>query len=160
MSNADPDRTAQQYARFLNHLPADQRGPIGSLFHEAVRAGATDAAGVLSHVQGEVMALLQTRYLSQSRRGGLEALRAALASDPAAARDYAEYALWWNGLPQSERDRLKSEKEREGQREWMRSQPPTSKQISFLRALGCDTTPASKLEASELIDQFQRGGRR
>ncbi|KAH7578460.1 hypothetical protein JRO89_XS01G0384400 [Xanthoceras sorbifolium] len=75
------------------------------------------------------------------------------------AHDYAEYVLRWEQIPADKRAHLMREKQEHFQKlrieNSMGSAAPTSKQIAFLRTLGCTADPTSRLHASRLIEQYK-----
>jgi len=68
------------------------------------------------------------------------------------AVDSARWAIQWDRLSDPEKQRVKAER-------WMAEQPPTEKQVKYLRSLGYDGEVESKLHASELIDRLLKEGR-
>src|SRR5205823_634194 len=91
----------------------------------------------------------------------LAPVASALTTDGAGALAYAAWVLWWEAMPDVERERLKAERARVYQLQAMGTQAPTERQIGYLRSLGYrGPAPASKAEASALIDRWRAGGAR
>jgi hypothetical protein len=138
---------------WLEHFAPERRSGVANLFHQVHRAGAATPPLILHDVRQGVRRRLQSQYCSPDRAAHLALVLEALDCAHDAALAYAEEVIAWNRLPQPERDTIKAERRREYQQTHMRAQPPTSKQISFLRALGdLGPDPANRAAASALID--------
>lgn len=152
------DCTAQDAGRvFLARFAQPRRSLIANIFCAAVRSGCRDAGRILAWVRSDALRRLASRHLDVDVRASLHELLSAL-NTPEAAQ-FAAFILHRESLPADERQRLKNEQAEEYQREWMRSQSPTEKQISFLNALGCRATPSNRAEASAWIDLYKQPGR-
>jgi len=139
---------------WLEHFPQARRSAVVNLFHYSVRAGASHPDAVLLAVTHEVRRRLAW-CRDPAQHAPFEQVRAALQSAHAEALAYAESVLAWESLPADERERRKAARAREYQREHMRRQPPTDKQLGYIRSLGYSGPhPADRLAASELIDQL------
>ncbi|GBG92398.1 hypothetical protein CBR_g55305 [Chara braunii] len=72
---------------------------------------------------------------------------------------FAEHVISFEKLPPEERALLQIERQEHFQQlnveRAMASAAPTSKQVAYLRSLGCTAEPATKLEASELIGRYK-----
>lgn len=151
---------------FLEAVPRGRRGPIGQLFHAAVRHGATDPESVLRAVartaRDRVISALRWGDAHQER-DDCEELLLALVLHRDAALAYAEEVITRQQLPAEEQARLKAEREKLHREEWMSRQPPTDKQLGFLNQLGhAAPPPANCAAASRLIEALlaEQGGRR
>ena len=145
---------------WLESLPEALRNPVAQWAHRAARAGATTPLGVLL---GLALILGEGRgdaWSNPEEYARLDPVAQALIAESKLALSYAEYVLWWEALPESDRRRLKSERSHVYQQQVMANQSPTDKQISFLRSLGYSgAPPSSKATASQLIDELMAVGR-
>lgn len=146
-----PNDILQDKLAFLSHFPHNQRATANNLLLEAVRAGCSEPHQVVGYA-------LETAR----RRYHLEAAQTLLLLshlDPEALLAGARWALWWESLPPAEKHRFRAERSEPAIERWMAHQPPTEKQLRYLASLGYrGPTPANRLEASKLLDQFVRGG--
>jgi len=71
------------------------------------------------------------------------------------ALDFASYVLDKVNLPLEVQQRIKKLQGEKHRREYMEKDPPTEKQIKFLRELGYEGTVQNKLEASEMISKVK-----
>jgi hypothetical protein len=146
----------------LERVPANQRSHLMNLFLTAVRAGGDMPATVVAAVTAAVRVRLAEATYSHRPLEMIKwaRFREALASDPEAALRLAGHCIGWEALSPGEREATKAAKAEAGRTAWLGTQPPTPRQIAYLATLGYDgPPPASRLEASRLIDQL-RGGRR
>jgi len=140
--------------QFLEHFEPGHRGAVASWFYQAVRQGEDSPRRVCSHVY---------RYLSDylvrwgDYPGGVrkQQVLAVMRGDRGGALALAEYAIWYESLPEAERTAIKQRNEEEGKRQWMVTQPPTNKQRSLLERLGYAGTIESRAHASELIEKLK-----
>lgn len=130
---------------FLTEFDSNYSGAIGNMFCQAVRRGAEDVEQVLDYVERDCRNRLDMPVY-RMLRNSLESVE---------AQEFANHILWRESLPRDVAEQLKEEARRENLNNLMHVQPPTEKQLAFLKSLGCKTTPKSKLEASNLISQFK-----
>lgn len=130
---------------FLAEFDTNYAGAIGNIFCQAVRAGAEDADEVLDYV-AKHSANRTAQSVYRLLNNSLESIE---------AREFAEHILWRENLPREVSEKLKNEAKRENLNNLMNVQPPTEKQLSYLKALGCKIEPGSKLEASNLISMLK-----
>jgi len=72
-----------------------------------------------------------------------------------AALGFAAWALAWEALPEDERDTIKQAHRQEHKSAWMAENPPSERQLGYLRSLGyAGMPPATMAEASEAIDRL------
>lgn len=76
--------------------------------------------------------------------------------DTLEAFNFAEFIIWREALPEDEREKLKAKKGQVQLYQAMSDQPPTEKQLAYLRVLRCPVIPETKLEASELIGRYKK----
>ena len=146
--------------RFLERFEPRQRSYIANLFLHQVRRGVTDPQRVYSGVRFDVSrqanrARLYGRILTVDRNG---AILNALDEYRDEAIDYAKWAIEWDNLPDDEKQSIKRERSEVFIRERMAEQPPTDKQIKYLRSLGWQGEIESKLFASQKIDELLKAG--
>jgi hypothetical protein len=135
---------------WLNYFPRNTHSTIINLFCYAVREGCETEMEVLQNVE----------YQARRRRGRnnsscltdewIDKLVIQLLDEEAG--NLAAHILWRERLPQDERAKLKAKAGSVHVAAYMAQHPPTEKQLSYLRRLGCKETPKSRQEASEWID--------
>jgi hypothetical protein len=76
----------------------------------------------------------------------------------AAALAFAEWCLAYESLDPEAKRQLKAGRGEQYRVRWMAAQPPSEKQIAYLRALGYQGEVQSKAHASELIDSLRGAG--
>lgn len=69
---------------------------------------------------------------------------------------YAVHILEREQLPLERRKQIKEQSAAQYREQYLKSQPATDKQISYLRALGCKEEVRSKWEAMQLIDKLMK----
>jgi len=121
------------------------RGIIGHLFCDAVRQGCDDVQAVLDWVEQDCMHRENPVYR--------EVVNTLYDGE---AWDFAQHMLDRESLSPEEKIRLKKESTANNDfaRNAMQHATPTSKQLAYLKSLGCTTIPKSKLEASDLIEKY------
>ncbi|GIW32872.1 hypothetical protein [Meiothermus sp.] len=144
-----PERILHDRAAFLAHFPHNQRATATNVLLSAVRAGCCNVHQVVGY------AVESARQRHWNEACLTLVLLAEL--DPEALEAGARWALWWERQPRDVKNRLKSERAGEAVEKWMSEQPPTGKQLAFLRKLAhTGPEPANRLEASRLIDSLLR----
>jgi len=140
---------------FLNAWSPARRSLIVNQFCNAVRAGAFTVNQILEMVGAEA-----NEYWFQNgdggERGQAQRLLLKLIDEPE-TRKFAEFILRREGLPDEEKRRLKEAAGDRYRRDYMEKQPPTEKQLGYLRSLGYLHTPTNRLEASDLIEKHKNG---
>lgn len=142
-----PERILHDRAAFLAHFPHNQRATATNVLLSAVRAGCCN----VHQVVGYAVESARQRYWNEA------CLTLVLLAelDPEALEAGARWALWWERQPREVKARLKAERAGEAVERWMEGQPPTARQLAFLRKLGhTGEGPANRLEASRLIDSL------
>lgn len=148
---------------FLEQFEAARRSYITNIFCYAYRGGnwieqpkaapAKDLTEMLERIRNYCDARLAEPHITHNR-GILEALLL-LVGDPE-AKEFARHIAKREQLSQADKDRLKTEAQKQFVSKAMQIKPPSEKQVAYLKKLGCSTVPASMQEASELIEQFKR----
>lgn len=139
---------SQPVSFFLDNFEPLRRSGIASQFFGAVRSGALTEDEVIGSVKGD--ALRRTLTAEGERLETQKQLIDLLETDE--ARVYAAEIIMRESLSIEEKWRLKRERQQHYRREYLRAQSPTERQLSFLKSLGCQVLPASRWEASEMID--------
>lgn len=121
------------------------RGIIGHLFCQAAREGCEDVQSILDWVEADCM-----RREAPVYRDVVNTLHTG------EAWDFAQHMLDREALPRDEQIKLKNASKANSDfvKTKMANDEPTEKQLKYLKGLGCKDVPTSKLEASELINQF------
>lgn len=138
---------------FLDRFPAARRSWANGLFLRMVRGGATTPTAVLAGVWAAVEDYEPERA---------DLLAGALTAHAGEALALAEHALGWEALPPEQRAAVKAASAEGARRAYLDAQAPTLRQLDYIRRLGSAAKPATRLEASRLIDALQRerrGGR-
>lgn len=136
--------------KFLDPIPANYRGAVGNKFCDVIRGGLSSPTSIVTAVKRE--------YQAHSTNGTAKAVLASGALDSPLALEFAAFLAHRESLPWEEKQKLKEQRDvKPFIREHMKGQPPTDKQLAYLRSLGCKETPQSKAEASELIDRYVNG---
>ncbi|RIH88845.1 hypothetical protein [Calidithermus roseus] len=146
-----PEPILQERGLFLSYFPPEYRSTAANCLLTAVRQGCADPNQVVGYA-------LETAR--RRMRWGSEAFHTLVwlaEFDPEALLAGARWALWWESLPFAERQRIKRERSEEAVTRWMETQPPTEKQLSYLRVLGYTDEVANRLEASRLVDGYLKG---
>ncbi len=137
---------------FLEAFPVARRSLIANQFFAAVRGGATTVDDVIRGVKADSL----TRMLFANRDAWNTQRQLLALLETEAARAFARQVLVRESLPPEEKLQLKAQRSETYRREYLKARPPTQKQLEFLKALGCFTTPSSRLHASELIERSKR----
>ena len=140
--------------KFLQDYPKAGQGTITNWFCHAVRDGATTPAEVLSRVEYTVKRKIPVSDSYSLSNDDLATLLEHLTDSE--AEDFAAFIIEREALPDDVRERLKAASGATYQQAYMAGQPPTEKQISYLKKLGCAEVPTSKAHASQLIDACLR----
>lgn len=146
----------------LEHFPQPRRSAIANLFLNEVRRGAGETpeqvrVAVMMELTDRLRRAANYQWADEYTRVA-EFIRILHAHEPA-ARQYAQWALDWESLPPEERERQKGERSAQHLSAAMDRQPPTEKQVGYLRKMGYDGPIDSKAHAAALIDIHTRGHR-
>lgn len=129
-----------------------KRSLIANQFCNAVREGCQTVDDVLCFVRADAEKRLgYGRYRDEVQ----ELLLRLTGSEE--ARKFAAHIIWREGLSFDERERLKSGTGDEFRRVYMSENPPSAKQLAYLKYLGCPSMPSTMLEAGELIARYKNG---
>ncbi|KAG0585848.1 hypothetical protein KC19_2G043800 [Ceratodon purpureus] len=142
---------------FLKGFNMEARSTVAALFNTWARKPAfQDPKRLLSKVGFVVDERLRSK--ATKNKGVLIALKCCLRDEAALA--FATNAIKWARLPAEERALLQAERQehfqQQGSERSMSTSAATSKQVAFLRSLGCTTDPTSRLHASKLIEQYKK----
>jgi hypothetical protein len=137
---------------FLAQWPQNKRATIMNQFLGAIRDGLTSLDDITEWLVEDASRRCKSPYADEAtvtaQRKVIE-----LASNGGIG-DMVDYCLWWESLTSDEKHRIRQSKGTDYAKQMMAAQPPTEKQINYLRALGCAETPLSKAQASEWIDNL------
>ncbi|KAJ8772422.1 hypothetical protein K2173_027599 [Erythroxylum novogranatense] len=141
---------------FLKRFTVEDRSVVSHLFHQWAKKKAFHNPKRLLDKVGFVIDE-RLRMKKNKHKDVLRELKSSLNSEE--AFQYAEYVLRWEQIPADERAHLMREKQEHFQKlrieNSMSSSSATLKQIAYLQNLGCTVTPASRLHASRLIEQYK-----
>ena len=135
--------------QFLEQFETKYRGTIGDQFCRIIRQGHKLPTQIIWVMQRNCENRMRS---SDDHSQFYEQLYFAL-SQPNDAVEFVEFLLERENLSWEEKQKLKSEWQAENKNSWQKSQPPTEKQLNYLKALHCETIPENKFEASQLIEQ-------
>ncbi len=154
--------TAQSDNRaFLSRFAQARKSYVANLFVYAVRRGARTPDAVMTSVRQELRTCQdRARYWHNGEaESRYTEVAATINEHPDEARAFAIWALEWEQLSRAEKARQRDQDGDAYRQAWMKQQPPTDKQISYLSKLGFHGEIESKAHASELIDRLRRGER-
>lgn len=135
-------------------LDPKKNGSVVNEFLGVVRSGKTDANIICRKVYAYALERLRDSR-SDDDMVKWHTLVEVMKANYDASLDMAEWAVWWEALPDKERQKIKSGNRETFMLGWMENQPPTDKQIEYLTALGCKEIPETRLEASNLIEVYK-----
>ena len=162
-----PDAPADP-AVLMDLFPQEQRSTVAQYFYRAARHGTQTPDAIYYEVLGQIWQRRSTalRYAEQPaawqpararlEAEGLAALYAVLATHRTEGEAFATYVLWREALPPEARSREKSLRYVAARNAARESEPPTTKQVAYLRALGYTAEVETKAAASSLIDRLVR----
>ncbi|KAK1388436.1 DNA helicase [Heracleum sosnowskyi] len=141
---------------FIKRFSTEDRSVVSHLFHQwAKKAAFQEPKRLLDKVGFVIDERLRIR--KSTHKDVLRELKSCLSTDE--AFQYAEYVLRWERIPADQRAYIMKEKQEHFLKlrieNAMGSSEPTSKQIGYLRNLGCTIVPTSRLHASHLIEQYK-----
>lgn len=137
---------------YLKQFPQFKRGVVGNLFYASVRAGRWTPPEALYGVQCDLESDLRKPWLSGESRELKEQVLGSLTQDD--AYEYAAYVIERERASPEERSEFKAKRGEAHRQAYMETNPPTGKQIAYLKALGCPDEPQTRAEASRLIDEW------
>ncbi len=152
--------TAQASKTLLDHFGQRLRSTVANMYLRPIREGrARDPRAA----HAEVVRALRERREQARRVGWLESFELAdaildtITRYEADALAYAAWALAWEALSPEERRRQQGERSAQHIASIMDRQPPTEKQIAYIRRMGFTDPIPSKAFASSVIDLLTRG---
>ncbi|CAN6175486.1 unnamed protein product [Urochloa humidicola] len=141
---------------FLRRFDIDDRSVVSHIFHHW---GKKQAFQNPKRLLDKISFVIDQRLRGKGykRKDVLRKLKSFLSADEAFG--YAQYVIKWEQIPVEQRSHLTRERQEHFQKQRiensMGSSEPTTKQISYLRNLGCTITPTSRLHASHLIEKYK-----
>ena len=156
MSGLNDDRK-----RFLEYFELRERSLVSNLILYQIRDGVSDATQVLRGVRTGLhkQTARYRQYNQQNFVRRNQKILNTLSVHPDDALALVEWAFWWERLSPEEKQAIRQEASETYRRQHMDSQPPTERQIKYLRSLGWPGEIESKLDASEKIDKLLKEGR-
>ncbi|XP_021744028.1 ATP-dependent DNA helicase SRS2-like protein At4g25120 isoform X2 [Chenopodium quinoa] len=141
---------------FLKKFNVEDRALVSRIFHQwAKKKAFQDPKRLLDKVNFVINERLNIK--KGNNKDILVALKLFLKCEE--AFQFADYVIKWELIPSEKRLHLTRERQEHFQKQRMEtamgSSSPTSKQIGYLRSLGCTIVPESKLHASRLIEQYK-----
>eukprot|EP01018_Ginkgo_biloba_P005199 Gb_06422 [translate_table: standard] len=141
---------------FLRGFSIEARSTVAGLFHTwAKKRAFNDPKRLLDKVGFVIDERIRNK--TSKNKDVLRALKCCLKDEDAFL--YAKHVLKWEQMPSDERSLLQAERQEHFQKQAaersMDSSAATSKQISYLKNLGCTITPTSRRHASHLIEQYK-----
>lgn len=137
---------------FFDDFNKNFAGILGHLFCDAFRQGNTEIESLLECVRSKALAHTRKSWATPEAVEAYTKLVNRLETEK--AREFAEHIIWRESLSDDEKRALKSASQQSGANIWMAEQLPSDKQLNYLKSLGCQIVPKSKLEASNLISEF------
>ncbi len=137
----------QKGRKFLEHFKANNRGPVMNLFLFAARNGCRTPEEILLYVQERA---------GEYAGGQYSVLPQLVRENPEQALALARYALTWETLPDNVKTGIKDARAKEYRAEYMKKQPPTEKQLKYLRSLGYGEEVLNRWEAAQLIERLKK----
>jgi hypothetical protein len=135
--------------RFLTLVPDDLGGWLTNIVLGEVRQG----AHLPSDVREGAIRTLRARLGAWGKEDErVRTMLGLLLRHRHAAERFAAWCIDYEELPPEEKQREKAARGEEHRRAWLDGQPPTEKQLRFLRSLGYRGPVTSKAHASSLID--------
>jgi hypothetical protein len=151
---------------FLTRFDITQRGSVSQLFHKwAKTASYKDPTALIGKVKAVVTEKLAAK--ATSNKALLRQLHPMLQEPQvpsegiptACAMRYAHEVIAFEAAPEHVREQYKAARARHfansNGRAGMEGKPPTTKQLNFLKSLGCPMQPKTMMECSALIDKYK-----
>lgn len=138
---------------FLAKWPQNKRATIMNQFLGAIRHGETTFDGMMEWLVADGVRRLRSPY-ADAATVEAQRLLISIQADPD-TQAMCEYCLWWESLSSDEKHRIRLERGGDYAKQVMATQPPSDKQLEYLKGLGCFDVPKSKAEASDWIERFK-----
>ena len=153
--------TATDRRAFLAFFPDHDKSHITNIFLHAIRAGATNVDTVYRDVEVDLRERLREAALRRDKdtHAKIDTYLYYFEHFPESACDFAAWALDWERMTPAEKAREKAKKAAPHIHSHMQGQPPTERQIAYLRSLGWQGEITSKAHASDLITALKAGAR-
>ena len=156
MTTADYQEERQQ---FLNLIGITRRSAVTNIVLHQARQGIEDPAAVVAGVVSTLEARIAAPWASDLSRGRDSLTLSIVEQHPIEATGFARWAISYAELSPEEVQQHKREAREQHVSAWLSNQPPTERQVAFLRGLGHTDDVTSKLQASQLIAQLRQGGK-
>lgn len=139
---------------FLAKWPQNKRATVMNQFLGAIRHGAKTIKDIGGWLVSDATRRFYSPYADVETKAAQWRLMGIESDHDFQAM--CEYCLWWESLTSDEKQKIRLERGGDYAKKVMATQPPTDKQLDFLKGLGCFDIPKSKAEASEWIERFKR----
>jgi uncharacterized protein (DUF2336 family) len=139
---------------YLKQFAECDRSTVTGFFCASFREWAEGVPSIEDLLRSVCGRVLRAYREDNSRAGLLETVYHSLSRPD--AEHFAQFIIRREQLPADVRSRLKAKQAAQFREEYMAKQPPTEKQLAYLRRLGCSRAPADRLEAAQLIDELTR----
>jgi hypothetical protein len=151
---------SQPGKRFLDHFDQCRRSWVTNQFCFAVREGTQTSEMVLAAVNSTIHhRITSSSYTGDDRRKVVELLDC-IRDHPEDALVFAQLIISREAVPTDVRDREKVARSAYHRDAWMATQPPTDKQITYLKQPGdVGEVPSNRLEATRLLLASRNRGR-
>ena len=157
--NFDPQPQNDRDA-FLAHFEPRRRSHVTNLFlNFGPRSNQCEPFAIVQSVLDVLDESIMQNY-SPNRSATARDVKAILEAHPDDAVCFAEWAVRYHLLPDHERAAVKQATQQEHVNRWMANNPPSDKQLSYIRSLGYKGDVVSKLEASRIIEGLTAGRRK
>ena len=144
--------------KFLEQFDKGRWSTVANWYCYAFRDGATTLDDLIQAVRKKCETVIRYHANRPSYDQGQAFLSDQLLDvlETDESYNFAEFIIARESLPEAERQRLKALRADEQRAAYMESQPPSEKQLLYLKGLGHaeDQMPTSKAEASKLIDGY------
>jgi len=157
VSTVVPDTESRN--AFLALVEIRRRATLTNRFLGPPRAGIWEPLAIVAAVRRECGERVDRAWCpaaAERERSFLHVIE----SFPDEAIAFAQWAIAYVEQPAEERAESRQAQRAQHINAWLADQTPTEKQIAFLRSLGHQGEVASKLHASQMIENLKRGGRK
>ena len=154
-----PGELQEERQRFLNLIGLTHRSAVTNIVLQQARQGIEDPDAVVAGVVSTLEARIAAAWASDLSRARDSLTLSIIEQHPDEATGFARWAISYAELsPEAVKHHKREEREQHIDA-WLSNQPPTERQVAFLRGLGHTDDVTSKLQASQLIAQLRQGGK-
>lgn len=142
---------------FLSLIETRRRSVVTNAFLNQVRNGITDPWKIVAGVCNDLREKINRAWSDETRERDQRTYELITTHLIDAAR-FASWAAAYEAQPAEVRAESRRTAQEEHVSRWLSNQPPSEKQLSYIRSLGYKGEVSSKLHASEIINSL-KGGR-